>query len=651
MQLICGVHGVGKTVFAKKLCRKLLLEYYSAGELIEKMAKDEISDYKKVQHISHNQKLLLEALSEIKDTQYILDGHLCLLNTQNKIERISYSIFQAMNIESIYIVVDEPDKIRHTLKNRDKNIWTLGFIALFQQEEFAYANSLAKKMNIPLKIIYNDKEVVECSFLEKEKIFREIFYMNKLKLFVENFLIYGLGGIISKLIPLIMVPIVTKLMPTTDYYGISDLSNTVVQFGSSIAIMGMYDAMYRMFFEKDDEEYKKNICSTALVFTLATSLVVFLVMLVCKNMIAAHFFSDRKYAYVVYLSAMATLVGATNSIISAPTRMQNKRKIFLVTNTVGPLLSYSIAIPMLLAGHYIIALPLSSVISGITMEAAFGIMNHRWFMLKGFDTKLLKQLLVIAVPLLPNFLIYWIFNSCDKIMITHMKGIGDAGIYSVGSKLGNASQLIYAAFAGGWQYFAFLTMKEENQVKINSLIFEYLGIISFAATSFICAWSYGIFKVLFKPDYLSGYIVAPYLFLAPLLQMLFQVAANQFLIIKKTWPNLLILSAGAILNIIINHFLIPVLGIEGASIATLLGYVVSDIVCIMMLCYMKLMVITKRFIVAIGIMAAFIIAWRLNFSNNMIAGTFVSVMVTFLLGVLYRSDIAKLLGMLKSKQQ
>ena len=173
MQLICGVHGVGKTVFAKKLCRKLLLEYYSAGELIEKMAKDEISDYKKVQHISHNQKLLLEALSEIKDTQYILDGHLCLLNTQNKIERISYSIFQAMNIESIYIVVDEPEKIRHTLKNRDKNIWTLGFIALFQQEEFAYANSLAKKMNIPLKIIYNDKEVVECSFLEKENEYRK----------------------------------------------------------------------------------------------------------------------------------------------------------------------------------------------------------------------------------------------------------------------------------------------------------------------------------------------------------------------------------------------------------------------------------------------------------------------------------------------
>ena len=51
--------------------------------------------------------------------------------------------------------------------------------------------------------------------------------MNKLKLFIENFLVYGLGGVISKIVPLIMVPIVTRLMPSSDYYGLSDLSNTV----------------------------------------------------------------------------------------------------------------------------------------------------------------------------------------------------------------------------------------------------------------------------------------------------------------------------------------------------------------------------------------------------------------------------------------
>ena len=471
--------------------------------------------------------------------------------------------------------------------------------------------------------------------------------MNKLKLFIENFLVYGLGGVISKIVPLIMVPIVTRLMPSSDYYGLSDLSNTVVQFASALAIMGMYDAMYRMFFEKDDEEYKKGVCSTALVFTLFTSLVVFVVLVILKEQIAQWFFSDRKYAYIVYISAMATLVGATNSIISAPTRMQNKRKVFLVTNTLSPLISYAISIPMLLAGYYTIALPLAAVVSGVTMELTFAILNHSWFDPRKFDFSLLKQLLVIAIPLLPNFLIYWVFNSCDKVMITNIIGIGGAGIYSVGSKLGQASQLIYTAFAGGWQYFAFSTMKDDNQVKSNSMIFEYLGIISFVVTAFVCVLAYPLFKILFTEQYLSGYIVAPYLFLAPLLQMIFQVAANQFLVVKKTWPNLFILSVGAIANIAINFFLIPVLGIEGASLATLMGYAISDVICVIVLCRMKLMVVEKKFIFATLGMAVFFVMWRILIPSNAILGLGMALVFCLYCMFLYRGDIKKLMQMIK----
>lgn len=466
--------------------------------------------------------------------------------------------------------------------------------------------------------------------------------MNKFKLFIENFLVYGLGGVISKVIPLIMVPIVTRLMPDTVYYGISDLSNTVVSFGSAIAVMGMYDAMYRMFFERDEDSYKKEVCSTAFLFTLLTSFIVFIVMLLAKDIIAQYFFGNQQYTNIVYLSAIATLVGATNSIISAPTRMQNKRKVFLITNTISPLLSYAVSIPMLLAGYYVIALPMAAVVSGATMEIAFGILNKEWFDLKRVDLKLLKQLLMIAIPLFPNFLIYWVFNSSDKIMITNMMGIGAAGIYSVSSKLGHASQLIYTAFAGGWQFFAFSTMKEDNQVKSNSLTFEYLGIISFLVTSFVCAWSYFIFKLLFTDQYLGGYIAAPYLFLAPLLQMLFQVSCNQFLIIKKTWPNMLILSSGAILNVILNYVLIPVWGIEGASIATLAGYIVSDIVCVTVLCKMKLMVVSKKFVIACISMAIFFLIWRAMSPSNVFIGTIEATILSTILLFLYKADINKL---------
>lgn len=469
--------------------------------------------------------------------------------------------------------------------------------------------------------------------------------MNKFRLFIGNFLVYGLGGVVSKIIPLLMLPVITRLMPDSTYFGISDLSNTVVSFASALAVMGMYDAMYRMFFEEDNENYKKNVCSTALIFTLVTSIIIFIVMILTKDIIAQYFFSSEKYCYVVYLSAIASLVGATNSIISAPTRMQNKRKIFLITNIVTPLISYGIAIPLLVNGYYIIALPLSSMISNILMEIAFGILNRNWFHLSKLDFKLLKQLLVIAVPLLPNFLIYWVFNSSDKIMITNLLNVKDAGIYSVGSKLGHASQLIYTAFAGGWQYFAFSTMNEDGQVKTNSLIFEYLGVVSFIMTGLICAWSFEIYKVLFTQEYLRGYIIAPYLFLAPLLQMLFQVASNQFLVIKRTWPNILILSGGAVINVILNFVLIPILGIEGAALATLVGYVVSDIVCVIVLWRIKLMVVTPRLIFSACTIAIFLIGWRLWFCTNTTVATIIVIFLMCVYLILYRDEIKNLYRM------
>jgi len=443
------------------------------------------------------------------------------------------------------------------------------------------------------------------------------------------------------------VPLVAKIMPSTSYLGISDMSQTIINFGCALAVLGMFDAMYRLFFEKTEDEYKKNVCSTTLIFTIATSLIVCILMILLKDYLAKWFLGNSELSYVIYLSAIATLVTSTNSIISAPTRMQNKRAVYLITNTVSSLLSFGIAIPLLLLGYYIIALPLATVISGISIEISFFIMNRKWFVPRLFDKNVLKQLLIIALPLFPNFLIYWIFNSSDRLMITNLIGVGDEGVYSVGSKLGQTSQLIYIAFAGGWQYFAFSTMKEKKQVKSNSLVFEYLGVLSFTATAFICALSYFIFIIFFEEEYINGYIIAPYLFLAPLLQMLFQVACNQFLIIKKTWPNMIILFSGAIINIILNLMLIPRIGIEGAAIATLVGYISSVLIVSIVLSKMKLMTISFRFIVSTMGMLTIFMLWRLIANKDIILSLCAFILYAFLNLFLYRSDLKLLFSKLK----
>ena len=471
--------------------------------------------------------------------------------------------------------------------------------------------------------------------------------MKKLKLFLENFIIYGFGGIINKLIPLIMIPVITKLMPNKNYFGISDMANTIVSFGAAIAVMGMYDAMYRMFFEKDDEAYRKRVCSTTVVFIYLTAVIVGLLTFLLRNVLARYFLGSPKYSFIIYYVAFNVMTDTVNTIIASPTRMQNHRKTYLTTNAVGPLVSYALSIVLLKQGHYYIAMPLGLLCSSLTIHVIYLIINRKWFDVKLFDFTLLKSMLPIGIPMAVNVLTYWVFHSCDRLMITNLMNVGEAGVYAIGSKLGHASQLVYTAFAAGWQYFAFSTMKEGDQVESNSAVFEYLGAISFVITMFVCAISFPVFNILFPGEYLPGYIVSPYLFLAPLLLMLFQVIANQFLVIKKTWPNMLILIVGAASNVLFNYLLIPVMGIEGAAIGTLIGYAISLVLASAVLIKMKLLVIKGRFCLAVCAMAAVMTSWRLSDGDAFLRTLAFAVAGSAVVVLLYLKDIKGLLEALK----
>lgn len=473
--------------------------------------------------------------------------------------------------------------------------------------------------------------------------------MKKIKLFLDNFLVYGIGSVISKIIPLILLPVITRLLPNSEYYGLYDLSNTILQFSMAFCVLGMYDTIFRMYFEEDDEKYRKDVCSTAFFITICSTAIVVIILVFGRGLIAQYVFKDPQYISLVFITIISIMFGATNTIVATPTRLQNKRIIYIVTNTISPLIAYGISIVLLLKGYYVLALPIGSLISAVSLEIIFVCLNKSWFSLKNINKKLISPMLRLGVPLTPSILIYWVFNSSDRLMISYFLSVSAVGIYSVASKLGNISQFIYVAFSGGWQYFAFSTMKDSDQVSTISKVQEYLGIVAFSITTFVCVFSSTIFKLLFAQEYYAGYIIVPLLFLSPLIQMLFQTGAAQYLVIKKSWYCTLILLIGAGLNVILNLTLIPAYGIEGAAIATLLGYVFSLVISNVILVKKGLIQIKTRFVFFAVLFFAFLICWRLLFSDNLLMGLSIAILFVLALVFFYRKDIRLLLNAVKKK--
>lgn len=122
-------------------------------------------------------------------------------------------------------------------------------------------------------------------------------------------------------------------------------------------------------------------------------------------------------------------------------------------------------------------------------------------------------MLRIALPLAPNFLIYWLFNSSDRVMISNLLGTNSSGIYAVAAKFGNLSQFIYTAFAGGWQFFAFQIMKDKDNKKVISKVFEVVLIASLITTILGSSIAKAGVKFLFKEEYWSCYSCIPYPYL------------------------------------------------------------------------------------------------------------------------------------------
>jgi Na+-driven multidrug efflux pump len=93
--------------------------------------------------------------------------------------------------------------------------------------------------------------------------------------------------------------------------------------------------------------------------------------------------------------------------------------------------------------------------------------------------------------------------------------------------------------------------------------------------------------------------------------------------------------------------MIPKAGIEGAAAATLLGYMVSNIICAAVLCKMKLMTISGRFFLTFGLSAVYFVMWRLFYSDKTLIGLALAVLFSCGIALLYKTELRFAAGRLK----
>ena len=159
---IAGSYGVGKTTICNQLSKSLTIKAYSASDLISKQNNEQYGKNKYVKDSDDNQRILVNEVSKIKDSTFILNGHFCLKSLDNNIIVLNQEIFNQMNLSCILLISANPDTIKLNLYNRDCIEYDINFLRRIIASEKKQANEISIKFDIPLyeyEMQYDGKDV------------------------------------------------------------------------------------------------------------------------------------------------------------------------------------------------------------------------------------------------------------------------------------------------------------------------------------------------------------------------------------------------------------------------------------------------------------------------------------------------------------
>lgn len=151
---IGGIHGVGKSSICKIICNEIDITYLSASDVLKWKEVTNDSIVKNVANIPSTQDRLLEGLKNTINgqTNYLLDGHYCLLNLNNEIVEVPFETFKEINPISLNLIIGNVADIKLHLEQRDNKQYDLELLKKMQDSEINYAKYLSKKLNVSLNI-------------------------------------------------------------------------------------------------------------------------------------------------------------------------------------------------------------------------------------------------------------------------------------------------------------------------------------------------------------------------------------------------------------------------------------------------------------------------------------------------------------------
>ncbi len=414
--------------------------------------------------------------------------------------------------------------------------------------------------------------------------------MSSYKQLAGQTVIYGLSSIVGRLLNVLLVPLYTRIFEVQEY-GIVTQVYAYVAFFNILFTYGLGTAFFKFF---QSEKGNEKVYSTSLISIVGSSVCLSLLVIIFSDSVASVLLSGvSEGSYYIKIFAGILAMDAITTIPFAKLRQENRAKRFAflrLTNIgiyIGLNLFFLVLCPVLWksdsfswlqfiynpsigVGYIFIS---NLIASGITML----MFSPEIFKVSlKFDSKLWTQMIIYAFPLMIVGFSGMINETFDRVLIPMLiqnksEAMTQLGIYGACYKLSIILTLFIQTFNYAAEPFFFNHSTKENPQRVYAQVMNYFVII--CAFIFLSVMLYiDIIKHFIGPDYRSGLGVVPILLMANLCLGVYYNLSIWYKLTTKTRLGAWVAVFGAVITLIFNFWLIPVMGYIGAAWATLICY-------------------------------------------------------------------------------
>lgn len=389
--------------------------------------------------------------------------------------------------------------------------------------------------------------------------------MNRYKKLIKNTALITVGNFASKLLTFFLLPLYTAILTTAEY-GVADLMTTTVNLISPFFTLIISEAVMR--FALDKECNKSQVLSIGLYITLLGSVT----MLVFSPLI--RFSSDLKPYYVLFV--LYFFVVTLQTVLSQFVKGIEKVTVYASSGVLHTVTSITFNILFLVVfkigiNGYLLSMVLSNAITIVYLFLGAELWRYV-IPPKEVSCELIRKMLQYCLPMIPNSLSWWVSNSSDKYMLTFFCGVATTGVYSVSQRIPSLFATISTIFISSWQISAIDDFGSKESIGFYSRIYRIYSTFNILVLSGLILLVKPLARFLFSKSFFDGWQFVPVLLMAFLFQAMSSYLGTIYTSAKKTKMLFVSTIVAAMANIALNAILIPVLGAQGAAIATFASY-------------------------------------------------------------------------------